>query len=314
MGHRSCVVRHHPTTLPGALSRTHALRSARLERADKKRASFPSSRSPTTFVIIFEGRRPDRGGSIDAALQSIVHLLLLPRDLVVTFFQSILILILHEFDELYDCVHERSTARPIDRSLQSIVTASVFEARSQKSINKFAESSVRDQARTTGIPNKYRTCKSISKFEARSKVLERPGESSTNAPVATDIERSFGSILILLNIIELPVESSIQSIKSIQRKNSKINWLERITDFKKRFPIIVLTYRLSNERTITHVKNVSIFLSKLINYFFQLAIFLEVIDFYETHFSFSLSRKSLIHVVAPFRAAVMMSGRRTSFR
>jgi len=218
---------------------------------------------------------------------------------------------------LYDCVHERSTARPIDRSLQSIVTASVFEARSQKSINKFAESSVRDQARTTGIPNEYRTCKLISKFKARSKVLERPGESSTNAPVAIDIERSFGSILILLNIIELPVESSIQSIKSIQRKNSKINWLERITEFEKRFSIIVLIYRLSNERTITHVKNVSIFLSKLselVNYLFQPATFLEVIDFYETHFSFSLSRKSLIYLAAPFRAAVMMSGRRTSFR
>lgn len=315
MGHRSCIVHHRPTTLLGALSRTHARRC--LGHADKKRASSRSSRSPLTYVIILEGRRP--GGSIGAVLRSIVHLLFLPHDgSIVRLFQPILIS--HEFDELHD--HERPTAGPIDRSSRSTITASIFEARSGKSINVFAETSVRGQTRATGISNEYRTCKSINEFEAHSRVFERPsGPSTSNAPVATGVERSFGSILILLNIIGLPVELSIRFIKSIQRKISKTNRRENVVDFKKQFSIIArlnfVCHRLSNKRIITRVKHVSIFLIKLnkpVNHFFQPAI-LKAIDFYETiHFSFSSSRKSLIHVAVPFRAAVMMSGRRTSFR
>jgi len=311
MGHRSCIVHHRPTTLLGALSRTHAHRC--LGHADKKRASSRLSRSPLTYVIILEGRRP--GGSIGAISRSIVHLLFLPRDgSILRLFQPILIP--HEFDELHD--HERPTAGPIDRSLRSTITVSIFETRSGKSINVFAETSVRGQARATGISNEYRTCKSINEFEAHSKVFERLGEPSTNnAPIAADIERSFDPILILLNI-HLPVELSIRFIKSNQQKN-KTNRRENVVDFKKQISIIArLNFcRLLNERIIIRIIHVSIFLNKLnkpVNYFFQLAI-LKAIDFYETiHFSFSLSRKSLIHVAVLFRAAVMMSGRRTSFR
>lgn len=317
MGHRSCVVRHRPTTLPGALSRTYAHRC--LGRADKKRAPSRSPRSPTTYVIILEERRP--GGSIGAASRSIIHLillLLLPRDgSIVRLFQPILIL--DGFDELRDRVRERLTAGQIDRSSRSTTTASLFETRSGKSINEFAESSVRGrQGRATGIPNEYRTCESISEFEARSRVLERSGgPSSSNTSVAAGVERSFGSILILSSIAGLPVESSIRFVQSIQRKDSRIN-LERIVDLKKRFLIIAWLisafHRLSNERAITRVKHVSIFLNKLSELvkFFQPAI-LEEIDSYETIYSSFLSRKPLIHV-AISRAAVMTSGRRTSFR
>lgn len=321
MGHRSCIVRHRPTTLPGALSRTHAHRC--LGRADKKRASSRWSRSPrsTTHVIIFEGRS---GGSIGAALRLIIHLLLVPRDgSIVRLFQPIFIP--HGFDELYDRVHERATVGPIVRSVcrprSTITISGVFETRSGKSINEFAESSVRGQARVTGISNEYQTCKSINEFETRSRILERPGGPSTsNAPVAAGVERSFGSLLILSNIIGFPVELSIRFVKSTWRKNNK-NWLERIVDFKKRISIIARLifafHRLSNEQTIIRVEHVSIFLDKLsepVNHFFQPAI-LKTINFYETIcFSFFSSRKSLIHIAAPFRAAVMMSGRRTSFR
>lgn len=319
MGHRSCVVRHRPTTLPGALSRTYAHRC--LGRADKKRAPSRSPRSPTTYVIILEERR--LGGSIGAASRSIIHLilLLLPRDgSIVRLFQPILIP--DGFDELRDRVRERLTAGQIDRSSRSTTTASLFETRSGKSINEFAESSVRGrQGRATGIPNEYRTCESISEFEARSRVLERSGgpSSTSNTPVAAGVERSFESILILSSIAGLPVESSIRFVQSIQRKDSRINLLERIVDLKKRSLIIAWLifafHRLSNERAITRVKHVSIFLGKLselVNQFFQPAI-LEEIDSYETIYSSFLSRKPLIHV-ATSRAAVMTSGRRTSFR
>ncbi|XP_011068130.1 PREDICTED: uncharacterized protein LOC105154350 [Acromyrmex echinatior] len=126
------------------------------------------------------GRRP--GGSIGAILRSIVHLLFFPRNgSILRLFQPILIP--HEFDELHD--HERPTAGPIDRSLRSTITASIFETRSGKSINVFAETSVRGQARATGISNEYRTCKSINEFEAHSRVFERPGEPSTNNALVT---------------------------------------------------------------------------------------------------------------------------------
>lgn len=320
MGHRSCIVCHCPTTLPGAPSRTHAHRC--LGRADKKRASSRRTlRSPTTYVIILEGRRP--GGSIVcSALRSIVHLLLLlSRDSsIVRLFQPILIP--HGFD---DRVRKRPTAGPIDRSSWSTTTACVLEVRSGKSINEFAESSVRGQARATGIPNEYRTCKSRREFEARSRILEKPGRLLTSCtPVATRVERSFGSIPILSRRVGFPLESSIQKIvivKSLQRKGSGISRLERIIELNKRFPIIArfifAFQRLSDERTIIHVKHVARFLDKLsapVNRFFQ-PVILEAIDFYETiHSSFSSSRKLLIHVATLFRAAVMTSGRRTTFR
>lgn len=315
MGHRSCIVCHRSTTLPGAPSIPHIHRC--LGCADKKRALSRSPRLPTTYVIILEGRRP--GGSIGAIFQSIVHfLLLIPRDnSIVRLFQPILIL--HRFDELYDRVRERPTAGPINRSPWSTTTISVFEARSGKSINEFVELSVRGQACTTGISNEYRTCKSISEFEAHSRVFERTGGSLTNNTVAANVERSFGSILILWSIVGFTVES-IRFIKLIQQKDSRINRFGKTVDFKKPFPIIIRLYfifhRLSNERTIIRVKHVSIFLgtlSELVNQFFQPAI-LKVIDSYEIiHSSFS-SRKSLIHVATPFRAAMMTSGRRMSFR
>lgn len=320
MGHRSCIIRHRPTTLPGASSRTYAHQC--LGRTDKKRAPSRSPRSSTTYVIILEERRP--GGSIGAAPRSIIHLLLLlllPRDgSIVRLFQPILIP--DRFDELRDRVRERLTAGSIDRSSRSTAatTASLFETRSGKSINEFVESSVRGrQTRVIGIPNEYRTCESISEFEARSRVLERPGGPSTsNTPVAVGVERSFELILILSSIAGFPVESSIRFVQSIQRKDSRINWLERIVDLKKRSSIIawlIFAFHLSNERTIIRVKHVSIFLDKLselVNQFFQPAI-LEVIDSYETNYSSFLSRKPLIHVATP-RAAVMTSERRTSFR
>lgn len=314
MGHRWCIVCHRPTTLPGAPSRTHR---CRLGHGDKKRASSRSPRSPrspTTYVIILEGRRP--GGSIGAAFRSIVHLLLFLPCPVVKLCQPILIP--RRFDELYDRLRER----PIARSSWSTTTAScILETRSGKSINEFAESSVRDQACATGIQNEYRTCEySIGEFQARSRVLERPGGPLTSdTPVAADVECSFRSILILLSILGFPLsQSSIRFVKSIQPKNSRINRLESIVDIKKRFLIVRLTFafpRLSHERAIIRVKHVPIFLGKLsesVNQFSQ-PVILEAIDSYETIRS-SSSGKSFVHVAAPFRAAVMRSGRRTLFR
>lgn len=170
MGHRSCIVRHCPTTLPEALtSRTHVHRC--LGHGNKKRASSRSLRSPTTYVIILESRRS--GGSI-------VYLLLFLPCSIVRLFQPILIP--RRFDELYDRVRE-SIVGPIDRSSWSTWTTAascIFVTRSGKSINEFVESSrARDQACAIGIRNEYRTCKSISEFQVRSRVLERPGGPAT---------------------------------------------------------------------------------------------------------------------------------------
>lgn len=304
MGHRSCIVRHRPTTLPGALSRTRAHR--RPGRADKTRGPSRSSRLPTTYIIVLEGRRP--GGSI----RSIV---LLHDDSIIGNFRPIFTP--NGFGELLVRPRERLTAGPIDRSTS---TAVVFDVESRKSINEFVESSVHYwQARVVGIPDKHRACKSISEFEACSRALEEPGGPSISSTVVA--ERSSGSIdtLIPSSIVGLPVRSySIRFVKSIWR-NNRINRPTGIVDLEKRFPIIarlVLPFhRLSNQQTITRVGHVSIFPSGSINQFFQPAI-PKTLELYETirFFSSSWSRGSLILVTASFRAAAMTFRRRTSFR
>lgn len=309
MGYRSCIVRHRPTTLPGAPSRTRAHR--RLGRADKKRGPSRSPRSPTTsyVVSVLEGRRP--GGSIGAALRSIVFR---SHDgSIVEHFRPIFTP--SGFGESPVRPRGRLTAGRIDRST---TTAVVFDAKSGKSINEFVESSVhRRQARAPGIPVKHRACESISEFKARSRVLEEPGGPTTNA------ERSSGSIntLIPSSIAGLSVRSYlIRFVKSIW-KNNRINRPTGIVvDLEKRFPItarpILPIHRPSDEQTITRVGHLSIRLSGSINLFFQPAI-PETIESHETSyssFSSSSSRGSLILVAVPFRAAAMTFRRRTSFR
>jgi len=308
MGHRSWIVRHRPTTLLGATSRIRAHR--RLGRADKETwGSSRSPRSPTTRVIILERRRP--GGSIGAAFRSIILLLLShDDDWIVGRFRSTLIP--GGFGE--SRVRERSTAASIDRSLRSTTSAGVFEASLGKSINEFAESSVRGRlARVAGIPDEHRAYDSTSEFEARSRVLEGPGgpsinsSSCSNTPVAIGVERSPGSIneLILSSTAGLPGGPSIRFVKSIRRINSRINRLE------KRSPIIyrsLLAFRrLSAVQTVTRVGHVSIFPVESIKQFLVPAI-LETI-----HCSSSLSSSS-IHVAVPSQAAAMTLGRETSFR
>lgn len=309
MGHRSCIVRHRPTTLPGAPSRTRAHR--RPGRADKKRGLSRSPRSPTTYVVIvLEGRRP--GGSIGAAVRSIILL----HGSIVGHFRPILIS--SGFGESSVCPRKRLTSEPLDRSTTTVV---IFDAESRKSVNEFVESNVhRRQARAVGIPNKHRACESISEFEARSKVLEEPGGPSTSSTLVA--ERSSGSIdtLIPSSIAGFPVRSySIRFVKSIWENN----WINRLTgivvDLEKRFLInarpILFFHRLSNEQTITRVGHVSILLSESINQFFQPAI-PKTIESHETirFSSASSSRESLILIAAPFRVAAMTCRRRTSFR
>lgn len=308
MGHRSCIVRHRPTTLPGAPSRTRAHR--RPGRADKKRGSPRSPRSSTTYVIIvLEGRRP--GESIDAALRSLV---LLDDGSIVGHFRSIFIL--SGFDESLR-PRERLTVGPIDRSTTTTV---VFDAESRKSINEFVESSVYgQQTRAVGIPDKYQACESISEFEAHSRVLEEPGRPSTSGTLVAD--RAFGSIdtLIPSSIASLLVRSySIRLVNSIW-KNNRINRLTGIVDPENRFPIIarpIFSFcRLVNEQTITRVRHLSILLSGSINQFFQPAI-PKTIEPYKTidSSSSSSSRGLLILTATLFRAAAMTFRRRTSLR
>lgn len=307
MGHRSCIVRHRSTTLPGAPSRTRAHRC--LGRADKKRGPSRSPRSLTTYVVIvLEGRRP--GGLIGAALRSII---LLHDGSIVGHFWPILIS--SGFDES-PVPRERLTLKPIDKSTTTVV---IFDAESRKLINKFVESSVYcRQARAAEIPDKHRACESISEFEARSRVLEEPGGPSTGTLVA---ERSSESIdTIPSSIAGLPVRSySIRFVKSIWDNNRIDRLAGIVVDLKKRFLInarLILFYlRLSNQQTITRVGHVSILLSGSLNQFFQPAI-PKTIESYETiHFSSaSSSRESLIPIAALFRAAAMTCRRRMSFR
>lgn len=309
MGHRSYIVRHRPTTLPGAPSRTRAHR--RLGRADKKRGPSRSPRSPTTYVVIvLEGRRP--GGSIGAALRSII---LLRDGLIVGHLRPIFIS--NGFGESPVRFRERLTPRPIDKSTTTVV---IFDAESKKSINEFVESSVHHrQARAADIPDRHRRCESISEFEARSRVLEEPGGPSTSTLVA---ERYSGSIdtLIPSSIVGLPVRSySIRFGKSIWA-NNRINRLAgAVVDLKKRFLInarpILFFHRPSDQPTITRVGHVSILLSGSRNRFFQPAIPKTIESHGTIYFSSaSSSRESLILIAAPFRAAAMTCRRRTSFR
>ncbi|CAL1687968.1 unnamed protein product [Lasius platythorax] len=293
MGHRSCIVRHRPTTLPGAPSRTRVDAHRRPGRADKKRGP---SRSRTTYVVIIvlEGRRPD--GSIG------------------------------HFRPIFtpSGFGERLTAGPtIDRST---TTAVVFDAESGKSINEVVESSVHGcwQARAAGIPDKHRACESISEFEARSRILEEPGGPSTSSSSSSSIERSSGSIntLIPSSIAGLPVRSpySIRFVKSIRRSSRRTNRPTGIVvvDLEKRFsiiarPILLFFHRLSNERAVTRVEYVSIFLSGSRSQFFQSAIPRTTEPYERIRFT-SSSRGSLILVAVPFRAAAMTFRRGTSFR
>lgn len=309
MGHRPWIVRHRPTTLSGATSRTRAHR--RLGRADKEtRGSSRSPRSPTTRVIILDERRQS-DGSIGAAFRSIILLLLSHDGWIVGHFRSTLIP--DGFGE--SRVRERPTAGPIDRSLRSTRPAGVFGARSGKSINEFAESSVRGRlARVVGIPDEYRAYESTSEFEARSRVLEGPGglstnsSSSSNTPVAAGVERSPGSIneLILSSIAGLPGGPSIRFVKSIGQIN-RINW--PVVDLEKRSSIIsrsLLAYHRLSAASIFPYKSVKPSSAPVI---------LETICCSSSSSSSSLSSKrSSIHIAAPSRAAAMTSGRETSFR
>lgn len=307
MGHQSCIVRHRPTTLPGALSRTRA--HQRPGRADKTR-SPPSRSSLTTYILIaLVGRRPS--GSIGTALRSIV---LFHDDSIVENFWPIFTP--NEFGESPICPR-KLTAGPIDRStLRVLNVLRILNVESRKSINEFVHG---QQIRATGILNKHWACESISEFEGCSRVLEEPSEPSTSSTLVAKL--SFGSIDAPIPcIVDLPVRSySIRFVKSIWRNNRINRPTGIIVDLEKRFLIIarlVLSFhRLSNEQTITRVRHVSIFPSGSINQFFQPAI-PKTIKFYETihFFSSSWSRGSLILVTASFRAAAMTFRRRTSFR
>lgn len=302
MGHRSWIVRHRPTTLPGATSRTRAHRH--LGRADKKtRGSCRSPRSPVTHVIL-EGRRP--GGSIGAAFRSIILLLLSHDGWIVGLFRSTLIS--DGFGE--SRVREGPTAGSINRSRLTTLTV-VFGARLGKSINEFAESSVRGRlVRVVGIPDEHRAYESTSEFEARSRVLEGPGGSSINScstsstPVVANVEqRSSGSINELSSTAGLPSEPSIRFVKSIRR--SRVN---RLVNLKNRSSIIYRLFFAFHRLSILqiHVGHVLIF-PESVKEFFEPAIL-------GTIRSFSLSRGSSIHTAVLSRATAMMSGRETSFR
>lgn len=318
MGHRSCIVRHRPTTLPGALSRTWAHHHRRLGRADKKKGG--PSRSPrpsTTYVafILVEGRR--LGGSIGAALRSIVLLFLLHDGTIVGLLRPIPAP--GELGELH--VHERPTAgTTVDwRSSRSTTTTAdrVFDVDSGKSIDESVESSVRGRqaARAAGIPDEHRACESISEFEARPSVLEEPGgpSASSRTPLATGIERFSGSISERI----LSGGSPIRSAKPIRRREDSvgINRTAGIAGvgFKKRYPIVarlILAFHRTtpSEQTITRVGHAScrILLGRSVNQFLQTAVLQATRSF--SSFS-SWPRGPLIHVTA-----TMTSGRETSFR
>lgn len=340
MGHRSCI-RHRPTTLPGAPSRTQAHRH--LGRAGKTKPG--PSRPPrlsTTHVIISEGRRP--GGSIGAAFRSIVLPLfllhyhhLLDDVPIVRHFRPILSPP-GGFGE--SPVRERPTAGPIDRSSRSTTTSGVLDA---GSVNELVKSGVQHgrQAREAGIPDEYRACESISEFdEARSKVLEGPGGSSTTSSrssgsnsSAAGVERSSGSIdeLILSSRVGLLGGPSIQFVKSIRGKDSRIKLATRlakaVVDLEEQFPIIAswpilhaFRLPLSSPRItrVGHVSTVPSGSRKSINQFSQPAILETIIRFLSPWGSLILvavpSRTAAAAAVAVASASAMTSAKATSFR
>jgi len=312
MGHRSRIVRHRPTTLPGAPSRTWA---RRLGRAHKKKVGPYRPARSTYVTFILEGRR--LGGSIGVALRSIVLLLLLQEDgTTVKFFRSILAPV--GFGESGD-LHERPTVGTIDRRSSRSTTASrVFDGRSAGSIDG-SESSVRGRraARAAGIPNERLACESISEFEERSSVLEGPAEpsSANSTPIATGIERSSGSTggRILSSIAGQPDRSPIRSVKSIGQRD--IEGINRgaarvVVGLEERYPIIarliLAFHQAPSEQAIARVGRVSSLLGGSINQFSQPAV-LKATHFFSS--SSSWPRRPLIHVVA-----AMTFGRETSFR
>jgi len=313
MGHRSRIVRHRPTTLPGAPSRTWA---RRLGRAHKKKAGPHRPARSTYVTFILEGRR--LGGSIGVALRSIVLLLLLQEDgTTVRFLRSILAPA--GFGESGD-LHERPTVGTIDRrSWRSTTASRVFDGRSAESIDG-SESSVRGRraARAAGIPDERLACESISEFETRPNVLEGPAEpSSANAtPIAAGIERSSGSTggRILSSIrAGHPDGSPIRSVKSIRQRDIEgINGgaAGLAVGLEERYPIIarliLAFHRAPSEQTIARVGRVSSLLGESINQFSQPAV-LKATRFFSS--SSSWPRGPLIHVVA-----AMTFGRETSFR
>lgn len=320
MGHRS-YLRHHPRTLPGA-PRDARRRLGRGDKKKKKKKGIGACSSRTTryVIILHEVRLP--GGSIGAALGSIV--LLLDGSTVVGPPRPTAV---SEFDE-----SRQRSAGPIDRSpRRSTTTTLVFGTKQTADLtaNESVGSETRDHRppRAAGIP-RQRVSELIRGFVAR--LLEQGPGAASDTPTA-GVERSSGSIneLIPSDIAGLLGEPSIRFVKSIRRKVDRIErFAAAVVDLKERRLIIgrptAYYRRLSSARLITRVGRVdrssahtALILpresDKPASQFSQLAICGEIRLPERSRFS-SKSRGPSTRVTVPFRAAAMSSGRRTSFR